>query len=207
MIKLGLIEDDVSLLKNYKEYFSNESIFNIVFAVPDIKQLFKNGFEVSPDIILLDLMLPSGNSLDFIHKIKQYFPKASIIILSAISDQAISQSALQKGAHGFLLKSSSLHFIKDALLKVSEGGMPLSPSIVNHLIHLKKNEQTLIEAYPNLTKKEIEIIYLLKTGMSNKMAAAVLDVTFFTINQHSKSIYKKLNIHSKSELIAISHVY
>jgi len=204
LIKLGFIEDDISLLANYKDFFDREDTFEIAFSVGDIKELRNIKCTTTPDIILLDLMLPSGNSLDRLHIIKQVFPFVIIIILSSISDPEMSRNALNKGANGFLLKSSSLQFIKDALYKAYEGHMPLSPSIVSHLFKFGKMNSTLQEGYPDLTKKEIELIYLLKTGMSNKVAAAILKVTFFTINHHTKNIYKKLNIHSKSELIAIT---
>ena len=207
VIKLGLIEDDSVLLNNYIDYFSGEDTFKVIFSIADIKELIKLDIEDTPDIILLDLMLPSGNSLDLLHVVKQYFPHASIIILSSVSEPLVSKTALYKGANGYLLKSSSLQFIKDSLYKAYEGAIPLSPSIVNHLFDLKQVTPTLKDAYPNLTKREIELIYLLKTGMSNKMAASILKVTFFTINHHAKNIYKKLSIHSKSELIAITVNY
>ena len=206
LIKLGFIEDDSVLLANYEEFFIGEDTFNIIFSIGDIRDLNKLDLKEAPDIILLDLMLPSGNSLDFLHVIKQFFPYASIIILSSVSEPSMSRKALYKGANGYLLKSSSLQFIKDALHKAYEGGIPLSPSIVNHLLE-SKTTQTLQEVYPDLTKREIELIYLLKTGMSNKMAASVLNITFFTINHHARNIYRKLKIHSKSELIAITANY
>lgn len=206
MIKLGFIEDNATLLDNYKDFFSNESWFEIAFAIHDIKKLGAIGSSCVPDMILLDLMLPSGNSLDFLHIIKQKFPQCIIIILSGVSDQAMTKAALQRGANGFLLKTSSMQFIKDALIKTAEGGTPLSPSIVNHLIQFE-NRQTLTEAYPDLTKREAELIDLLRTGMSSKMAASSLCITFFTINQHLKSIYKKLHIHSKTELMVITNAY
>jgi len=204
LIKLGLIEDDAMLLSNYKDFFGNEETFEIVFGVGDINELVKLNVEHSPDIILLDVMLPSGNSLDLLHIIKQLFPYTSIIILSSVSEAEVSKAALNKGANGYLLKSSSLQFIKDALHKAFEGGIPLSPSIVNHLFESQTIPYTLKQVYPSLTKREIELIHLLITGMSNKMAAHILKVTFFTVNHHAKNIYKKLKIHSKSELIAIT---
>lgn len=206
MINLGLIEDDPLLLKNYIDFFTMEPEFQVSFSLNDVGKLNTLKNSCFADIILLDLILPSGNSLNYLHKITQRFPRSRIIILSGISDQATSQSALQRGANGFLLKSSSLYFIKDALIKTSEGGTPLSPSIANHLIYYT-NSQTLFQAYPDLTKREIELIYLLKTGMSNKMAAFELKVTFFTINQHLKNVYKKLKINSRGELIAITNKY
>lgn len=206
MINLGIIEDDAILLSNYVDFFEMESEFNVSFSLNDINRLSALRSSCMADIILLDLILPSGNSLNYIHKILQRFPRSRIVILSGISDQEMSQSALQRGATGFLLKSSSLQYIKDSLIKANDGGTPLSPLIVNHLIYYK-SVQTLFQAHPDLTKRELELVYLLKTGMSNKMAAAELKVTTFTINQHLKNVYKKLKINSRGELITIAAKY
>jgi len=201
VIKLGIIEDSPYLRDIYEKFFIRSPDFEVVFSVPDWKSLFQGQNSFKPDIILLDLMLPSGNSLQFIHKIKQLFPYAHIVILSGLSDPVSAQTAINNGARGFLLKSSSMDFIQDALIKTFEGGTPLSPMIVNHLMDFTRQhnhtEQTL-----GLTKRELDICELIITGMSNKMIAATMNIAFFTVNQHLKHIYKKLKINSRSELIA-----
>jgi DNA-binding NarL/FixJ family response regulator len=205
-IKIGLIEDNNLLRDNYGIFFDTDPLFKTIFSLNDIQELQTVSLSLQPDIILLDIMLPSGNSLNQIHRIKQYFPFTRIVILSAVIDQSMTQNAVQNGVNGFLLKTSSLQFIKDAILQIFEGGFPLSPLTVNHLFELKK-KKSLLEAHPNLTKRELELIELLNTGMSNKMAANLLNITFFTVNSHLKNIYTKLNINSKSELIAITTKY
>ena len=206
MINLGIIEDDDVLLNNYVDFFEMEREFSVSFVLNDISKLSKLRSSCAADIILLDLILPSGNSLNNLHKISQRFPDSRIVILSGISDPKMSQSALQRGAAGYLLKSSSMPYIKDSLIKALDGGTPLSPVIVNHLIS-DNQRQTLFEAHPSLTKREIELIYLIKTGMTNKVAATELQVTAFTINQHLKNIYKKLKINSRAELRTIAAKY
>ena len=74
VIKLGLIEDNNVIRDNYEDYFKSFPEFKVLFAVADWKFLFQINSALQPDIILLDLMLPSGNSLKSIHKIKQLFP-------------------------------------------------------------------------------------------------------------------------------------
>lgn len=204
MIKLGLIEDNQILRENYEEFFTNDPEFKVVFSVEDLHGIQNISHTFQPEIILLDLLLPSGNSLSSLHKLKQYFPSSNIVILSNIIDIATTNTALRNGASGFLLKSSSLSYIKDSLFKIAEGGIPLSPVIVQHLFNFKK-ENTLSEDYPSLTKRELELIELLKTGIANKTAALSLKISGFTINQHLKNIYTKLNINSKGELIAMSN--
>jgi len=201
IIKIGFIEDNNIIRGNYEDYFKSFAEFKVLFAVSDWKNLFQINSALQPDIILLDLMLPSGNSIKSIHKIKQLFPYSKIVILSAVEDPASSQLAFSNGAEGFLLKTSSLDYIKDSLIKTFDGGTPISPMVASHLIDVK-HQHVSSQMMPNLTKRELELCNLAVTGMSNKMIANAMHVTFFTINQHLKSIYKKMNINSKSELIS-----
>jgi DNA-binding NarL/FixJ family response regulator len=199
-IKLGLVEDSLTLREFYTDFFKRYTEFKVLFSVSDWRNLHPVNSELQPDIILLDIMLPSGNSLNYLHKIQQIFPYAQIIMLSNISDPVSAQKAFNNGAKGFLLKSSSMDFIKDALIKTYEGGTPLSPQIAHHLIASKNQHPTTIIS--DLTKKELELCNLIITGMSNKMVAAAMNISSLTVNQHLKHIYKKLNINSKSELVA-----
>jgi DNA-binding NarL/FixJ family response regulator len=205
-IKIGLVEDNDMLRANYESFFKNDASFEIAFSLSDLPSLKSTSLNAVVDVILLDLILPSGNSLTQFHRIKQYFPFAKIVILSSIADQEMTKRAIREGANGFLLKTSSLQFIKDSIIQIADGGFPLSPLIVNHLFSLNEKKK-LIEIYPNLTKRELELTELLLTGMSNKAAANLLAVTFFTVNSHLKNIYVKLKINSKSELIALASKY
>lgn len=204
MIKLGFIEDDYLLRCNYEEFFGNDDDFSVVFSIDDLNGLQGISFGCQPDFLLLDLELPSGNSLYQLPKIRQYFPYAKIVILSGVIDEEVSRASIRYGADGFLHKSSSMHYIRESLIKSSNGGMPFSPMIITHLIRSTKRH-TLCELYPEITKRELELIEQLKTGVANKTAASNLKITYFTVNQHLKSIYGKLKINSKSELIAISN--
>jgi DNA-binding NarL/FixJ family response regulator len=202
-IKLGLVDDSHMLREYFVDFFKRCPEFEVLFSVGDLKDLYRVKAGSHPDIILLDIMLPSGNSLKSISKVKQLFPYAHIVILSAVEDPAASHTALINGAKGFLLKSSSSDFIRDALVKTYEGGTALSPVIVNHLIDFNNSQpRTLADVAPELTKRELDLCNLVVTGMSNKMIASTMNIAFYTVNEHLKHIYKKLNINSKGELIS-----
>lgn len=203
MIKIGIVEDNWILRKNYEYYFKNDIDFQVVFCIEDFKMLQRISQVVQPDIILLDILLPSGNSIEQLPRIKHIFPSCSIIMLSGMTDHASAYQSFRNGANGFLLKSSSMDYVRESLLKAVDGGIPLSPMIAKHLFRQDSN-QTLAETYPMLTRRELQIINLLKSGAANKNVATILDVSLFTINQHLKNIYKKLNINSKSELVALT---
>ncbi|MCJ8209707.1 response regulator transcription factor [Mucilaginibacter sp. RS28] len=200
LIKIGLIEDDPSLRRNYEEFFHNEPGFTVLFATSDLQKLKYLNVDESPNVILLDLLLPSGNSVYQISRLKKDFPQTKIVILSGMEEPALTKLAMTKGASGFLLKASSLQFIKDAIVNMRDSGLAVSPQAANHLFsaagQLTKRE------FPELTLREKQLAEVLASGVSHKEAGDILGISALTVNQHLKSIYKKLRINSKLELVA-----
>lgn len=206
MIKIGIVEDDWILRTNYEDFFRDDPEFLVVFSIADLQKLSHISMAVQPDIILLDIILPSGNSIQHLKEIKSMFSGCNIIMLSGMTDYEVVSQSFKNGANGFLLKSSSFEYIRESLLKTVDGGIPLSPLIAKHLFAYDRN-RCLAESYPMLTRRELQIIKLLKNGSANKNVASTLDISLFTINQHLKNIYKKLNINSKGELVALASKY
>jgi DNA-binding NarL/FixJ family response regulator len=199
MKEIGLIEDDNILRNAYAKYFKITQTFKIVFSVPDIADALSPG-TLHPDIILLDVNLRSGSGIDGIKVLSARFPNSQIVILSSMEDARLTRLAIENGATGYMLKSSSLAYITESLLKLDEGGIPFSPATISHVVQTTQRESRT--EISELTKRELELVKLLSEGLANKTAADRLNVTYFTINQHLKNIYKKLGINSKSELIA-----
>jgi DNA-binding NarL/FixJ family response regulator len=199
MDKIGLIEDDDVLRNAYAKYFKITETFEVVFSVPDISDALVVKAE-APQVILLDINLRSGSGIDGITALNNKFPNSKIVILSSMEDARLTRMAMDSGATGYLLKTSSLAYIAESLMKINEGGIPFSPAVVSHIIQPRDAGQT--EETIDFTKRELELIKLLSEGHANKTAADKLNVTYFTINQHLKNIYKKLHINSKSELIS-----
>jgi DNA-binding NarL/FixJ family response regulator len=199
MKEIGLIEDDNILRNAYAKYFKITQTFKVVFSVPDVADALSLN-NIQPDIILLDVNLRSGSGIDGIKVLAGHFPSSKIVILSSMQDAKLTRLAMENGATGYMLKSSSLAYITESLLKLDEGGIPFSPATIGHVMHNVATESK--PEINELTKREVELVRLLSEGIANKVAADRLNVTYFTINQHLKNIYKKLNINSKSELIA-----
>ena len=93
IIKLGLVDDSHMLREYFVDFFKRCPEFEVLFSVSDLKDLYRVKCASQPDIILLDIMLPSGNSLKSISKVKQLFPYAHIVILSAV---AVDRSAAER---------------------------------------------------------------------------------------------------------------
>ncbi|PTQ96623.1 LuxR family two component transcriptional regulator [Mucilaginibacter yixingensis] len=197
MKNIGLIEDNESLRAVFTAYFNASSTFDVVFSAGDIKDALQIKDAV-PQILLLDVDLPSGSGIDAIPLLQQNFPGTKIIILSSLKDANLTKQAIQNGAWGYLLKTSSLDYINESLMRIDDEGRPFSPETISHLF----KQTTAAPQETSLTKRELEIVRLMSEGKLNKLVADELCISHFTVNQHLKHIYKKLNVNSKPELVA-----
>lgn len=203
--KIGIIEDNEYLLRNYNEYFDFQEEYQVSFACKSLGTFEKNRKDHAfyADIILLDIDLPDISGIDAIPILKKHYPKAIIVMLTAYKDiDSIIRSA-QSGALGYLVKGMPLNDIKLSLDTYKSGGAATSPLAVKKIfeyisqLHKKKEQE-----FETLTPREKQVTECLLEGLSYKDAAIKLGLKATTINQHLKNIYIKFNVNSKSALIS-----
>jgi DNA-binding NarL/FixJ family response regulator len=205
MIKVGLIDDNYFLLNNYKEFLQDFPDISVVFTFVSLEELSKNkslGIIVQePDIVLLDIANPEQAGIEEVKKLLGFYPSCKVIVMSRIEDQKYIVQSLLSGARGFLAKNARPMEIYSSIQDVYNSGASLSPQIAKKLIdHLKGNVSESLAK--KLTKREIELVNLLKEGLSYKEMAEQLFVSVYTVNHHLKNIYQKLGVDSKSQLIS-----
>ncbi len=204
MISVGIIEDNIFLLKSFRDYINSTEGLEVVFSctsMEDVKDSVSSKKNKQPDIILLDIVLPGQSGLEGIPTLKAKFPDSKIIILTGHNDQELIMNSIKIGAMGYALKSAKLSTLVDIIRQVSKLGAYIDQTLVEKVILSlqQKNNNSLLD---DLTFREKEIVSLVEKGLSYKQMSDQLFVTTYTINYHLKNIYKKLNIHSKSELLS-----
>lgn len=150
--------------------------------------------EIAPDIILLDLKLPGMQGLEMIHWILDYAPTAEIIVLTQSDKDTEVRQALDEGASGYLLKSSTLDQILDGIRNVVSGGAALTPEIARYLVDQLRNQPAVNTVGKALSERETEVLILLSEGMLQKEIAQRLGVSITTVAYHIKHIYEKLDV-------------
>ena len=157
----------------------------------------------SPDIILMDIEMPEVDGLEGVRLLKQQFPQVKIIMQTAFDDDDKVFAALQNGAEGYILKTASVQQTAQSIDEVMKGGASMSPSIALKVMRYF-NQQVIIPNY-KLTPKETEVLKHLAEGFSYKMIADKMGISYFTVNNHVKKVYEKLQVHSLGEAVALAH--
>lgn len=178
-------------------------------------------------LILIDLELPDGNGMELLGELTRY--PATKIVTTLYSDDDHLFPALQRGADGYLLKEDRFEVLVEELQKIVRGQPPLSPAIARRLLtHFRHGAAGAGEAtaipmpsgfqssrpmplgkgapldHERLTPRESEVLTYLSKGFTIKEIASLMGIKWFTVNDHIKSIYKKLNVSSRAEAAVLA---
>jgi len=155
------------------------------------------------DIVLVDLGLPGMSGIQG-REIKARYPTLPLVALTIYEDDARIFEALCAGATGYLLKKTPPARLLECLRDAMSGGAPISPEVASRVIALFQKIRPPEEADYHLTPHELRLLKMLSEDHSYKSAAAALRSSVNTVKFHMRSIYAKLQVHSKSEAVAKS---
>lgn len=154
----------------------------------------------APEVILLDANGMGKNIWDFLYATHKQNPKSKIIMLANSNEQIYLEYANKNGASGYVLKSSPKELLIAAIKIVIKDGSFYDPGIE---IFGSNTNQSRMQKKFNLSARELEVIVLIKDGMSSKDMANRLGISFHTVEAHRKNIYNKLGINKVTELLKI----
>ncbi len=158
-----------------------------------------------PDVILMDIEMPVMNGIAATAQISENFPDIKIIMLTVFDDEDKIFKAIKSGASGYLLKDESVEKIVDGIDSVLNGGAPMSAAIASKTLKLLKQSSDIITEKPtddfNLSKREVEVLELLKEGFDYNQIAEKLFISPFTVRKHIENIYKKLQVNNKMQAV------
>lgn len=147
-----------------------------------------------PDIILLDIRLPGMSGIQSIPQIKKASPETHIIMLTQSKNEKDVVKAIQSGATGYLLKSSSIEEITQGIRTVAGGGSSLNIDVARYIVEALHTESTTDQIEIQLSGRESEILILLSEGLVKKQIADQLGIGIHTVGDHVKNIYQKLQV-------------
>lgn len=156
--------------------------------------------ELSPDVILLDLMMPRMGGLEAIERITEEFPEAHILVITSFSEDDQVFPAIKAGATGYLLKDSSPETLLQAIHDVSQGKSTLHPTIARKLIEEINKPSDLPPTEDPLTEREMEVLQLGARGLTNSDIAERLTISEGTVRVHISHILGKLHLSNRTQM-------
>jgi DNA-binding NarL/FixJ family response regulator len=196
--RIAIVEDD-PIVRDYLVE-TLRSAFDVIATASSVKEAHALP-ALKPDLFLLDIGLPDGNGLELTAQFKAVCD-ARVLILTAFGDRETVVGAIQAGADGYLLKDSSAATLIEGVGVTLAGGAPISAAAAVFLLErLRPTEQTLPPGDTELTPREIELLRAFAKGESYKEAARTLNISPQTVGGYVKSIYRKLEVHSRGEAV------
>ena len=197
MISVAIVEDDTEIRESLAEIIDTTPEFECQQRYPNAADAIEGINQELPDVVLMDIGLPGMSGIECTKILKDKFPQLDIIVLTMHENDNYIFDSLCAGAIGYLVKESTPQKILDAIVEAQNGGAPMSTQIARRVIGSFK-----LNPSPDLTKREKEVLELLCEGKSYKMIADDLFISIETVRRHLKSIYRKLEVHSKSEAVS-----
>lgn len=155
-----------------------------------------------PDVLLLDVGLPGRSGLDIMAEVHQLANDCRIVILTVFEDEAKIGRAISAGASGYLLKTSRVEAVVEAIHEAAQGGSPMSPKVAASVVKLLAKLTQPASDPVSFSPREHALLLLLVEGLTAKEIADRLGVSVHTTGTHTKNLFSKLGVHSRAAAVA-----
>jgi len=203
-IRIVLVDDHKLMRSGLRVLLEQQPDLTVVGESSDGREAVALVASQRPDVLVMDVGMPSLNGIEAAVQITQSNPEAAIVMLSMHSDESYVLRALKAGAKGYLLKDSAEADLIRAVRAVAEGKSFFSPAVSKVLLddYMRKLKRSGTEdPYDLLTPREREVLQLVAEAKSNKEVAQLLNLSVYTVETHRSNIMEKLNLHGVPELI------
>jgi DNA-binding NarL/FixJ family response regulator len=207
-----LIVDDHALFRvGIAQILSREPDLDVVGEAEDARSAMDASLETSPNIILMDLSLPSPGGIETTARIKRELPAVSIIVLAVQEDEDALFDAIKAGAAAFILKDISPDDLVNVIRRVSNGEYLINdkvfsqPAVASRVLkefrELAIYGQEAAPIFAPLSPREVEILDNIAQGMTNKQVAYQLSISEQTVKNHMSSILRKLSVNDRTQAV------
>jgi DNA-binding NarL/FixJ family response regulator len=201
MTRIAIVEDNKVIRESLMEFIHADPDCTCVCACATAEEALKVIPKHHPEIVLMDIQLPSLSGIECTAQLKQLLPSLQIIMVTVYEDTERIFKALRAGACGYLLKRCTPEELISAIQEVRQGGAPMSREIARKVIASFQEPLAVAAEVEDLSPREREILELLAQGFPNKEIAHHVGVSDGTVRWHLRHVYDKLHVRSRTEAV------
>lgn len=202
--RLLLVDDHAVVRSGLRMLLGNEEDVEIIGEAGTAAEALVSAADLEPDVILMDIGLPDKSGIEATRDIKAQFPKVAVVALTIHEDEEYFFKMLEAGASGYVPKRAAPEELLRAIRAAAHGEVYLYPTMAKLLVRdflVSEPVDKERSAGKNLTAREQEVLTHLAEGESNDEIAKALVISPKTVARHRENIMRKLNLHSRAELV------
>ncbi|MGD8406804.1 MAG: response regulator transcription factor [Anaerolineales bacterium] len=215
-IKLMLVDDHDVVRTGLRSFLETQPGFEVIAEAKNGLQALEKAKQSQPDIVLMDITMPDMDGIEATLKLKDLYPDCQVLVLTVHADKQYFMKMLEAGASGYITKQAAADELIAAIQAVANGHVYLQPALARWLLEdYQQLVKTAGTASPNkideqnknavaldtLSERERQVLELVGEGLNNQDIGRKLGLSPKTIARHRERIMKKLNMHSRTELV------
>ncbi len=200
-ITIMIVDDHTLIRETWSFLLGRNEGFEVIAEVGDGQQAIEIARDKRPNIVLLDINMSPLNGFDILKMIRKLSPGSKVIAVSMHSQPSYAKKMLRLGARGYITKNSPRQEMLDAIKEVFGGQIYICQEVKNIISVQMLGEDEAMPGLNQLSEREIEVINLIREGLSSKEIASRLNIAIKTVEVHRHNILKKLKVKNTASLI------
>jgi DNA-binding NarL/FixJ family response regulator len=196
MIRVVIVDDHAMVRSGLIQLLTGAGDIEVVGAAGNGAEALPIVTETQPDVVLMDLQMPVVDGVQATRDIVAVAGHAQVVVLTSFSDAERIVAALDAGAVGYLLKDAEPHELVEGIRAVSRGESPIHPRAARQLLTARATRPA---ARPQLTSREVEVLQLVRRGLSNREIARRLGISERTVKTHLTSVYQRIGVLDRTQ--------
>jgi DNA-binding NarL/FixJ family response regulator len=196
-----IVEDDSRFRSAFVQAVHDAEDLTLVGEADDLSEGLRLLLATRPDVLLVDIGLPSGSGIELIQKANVHLPACDVMVITVFGDEGHVLACIEAGATGYLLKGSRGLEIAEQIRVLVGGGSPISPVIARQLLVRMGPPDAALKTKVALSTQEQAVLQMSSKGYSYQEIARMLGLSRHTVGTYVKRIYRKLQVHGKTEAV------